>query len=238
MTEFLVPVSWDGCDHRVHTRKDQGLPHSECCTVAGRCYFYRWKANSEKRWELLVVTGCSDRDLNPAASPQMLRSHCSLLYPESLPVNTVVFSKFLHALLPFCPGRFLCALFTLFIVKHASVMVVSVGSPPPWPRPICCAPVSGSLTFCRRHPRDSLRWLTSRQSASPAAWWNHEYMLQEHCSEDEQWLQMFMKMMTDFPAKKMNHTVCCWCSPLSPSCGTSSIDLSWKEQWATMDKMF
>ena len=37
------------------------------------------------------------------------------------------------------------------------------------------------------------------------------------CSKDGQWLQMFMKMMPDFPAKKMNHTACGWCRPLSQS---------------------
>lgn len=52
-----------------------------------------------------------------------------------------------------------------------------------------------------------------RRLLNRTAWTCHR----NTCSKDGKWLQMFMKMMTDFPAKKMNHTVCGWCRPLSQS---------------------
>lgn len=149
MREFLVPVSWGGCDDRVHTPKGQGLPRSERCTVIGHYYFCRWKADSEKVWELLVVTRLlRETPGSPDISTDCAFSLFPLFIPDlSLP-TTIMFSEFLPALLPFCSGpSALCALFTLFIVKHTSVMVVSVASLPPWPRQNRCAPVSGGLTF-------------------------------------------------------------------------------------------
>lgn len=106
------------------------------------------KQTQRKCESCLWLQGYSERPLGPQTSPQIMPSHYSLFIPNlSLP-TTIMFSEFLPALLPFCSGpSALCALFTLFIVKHTSVMVVSVASLPPWPRQNRCAPVSGGLTF-------------------------------------------------------------------------------------------
>lgn len=96
----------------------------------------------------------------------------------------------------------LCALLTLFTVKHVSVIVVSVGFLPPWPRWNHCFPVFWGFRFSTG-VITGITWADwCPDRAATLLLNNNEDVSQDDCSRDEWWLQMFMKMMTDFPAKK------------------------------------